>query len=79
MVVFTCEQGTIILASQNSFKYSYRYFYSRIVFNGVKICRYFGCTTFYLSRFGNRPTVMDATDRKKTQQARMLQKLEFEQ
>jgi len=77
MVVFTCEQGTIILASQNSFKHSYRCFYSRIAFDGVKICRYIGCTTFYLSRFGNRPTErnstgMDATDRKKTQQARML-------
>jgi hypothetical protein len=41
-------------------------------------------TIFHLSRFRNRQTEsnstgMDATDMKKTQQARMLQKLELEQ
>jgi hypothetical protein len=54
IVVFTCEQGTIIIASQNNFQHSYRSFYSRIACNGVKTCRYIGGTIFYLSRFENR-------------------------
>jgi hypothetical protein len=67
MVVFTCEQGTIIIASQNSFQHSYRSFNSRIACNGVKIHRCIGGTIFYLSRFGNRQiesnfTGMDTTE-----------------
>jgi hypothetical protein len=67
MVVFTCEQGTIIIGSENSSQHRYRSFYSRPACNGVKICRSIGGTIIYLSRFGNRQvesnfTGMDATE-----------------